>query len=123
MARNHITTAAYTLNGISITEPSNSTDFTTEEETRHKHVTIYCELLVLFVVFYTWRTFHFFAVCLRASVKLHEILFKGITGASMFFYNKNASGRILNRFSKDIGNVDTMLPQCLLDCISVRNWF
>lgn len=91
-----------------------------EQETRHRFVITYCEILAIFALFYVWRTFQFFTVCLRGSVKLHEIMFKGISEAKMFFYNKNTSGRILNRFSKDIGNIDTLLPQCLLDCSSVR---
>lgn len=33
-----------------------------------------------------------------------------------FYYNK---GRILNRFSKDMGAIDEMLPAASLDCIQV----
>uniref|UniRef100_A0A1B0DIE5 Uncharacterized protein n=1 Tax=Phlebotomus papatasi TaxID=29031 RepID=A0A1B0DIE5_PHLPP len=56
-------------------------------------------------------------MCLRASVKLHDKLFRGLTRARMLFFNTNPSGRILNRFSKDIGCVDAQLPVAMMDCI------
>lgn len=37
----------------------------------------------------------------------------------MFFYNTNPTGRILNRFAKDIGNIDVLLPPALMDALSV----
>lgn len=37
----------------------------------------------------------------------------------MEFFHKNTSGRILNRFAKDIGSIDSVLPQVLVDCLIV----
>lgn len=37
----------------------------------------------------------------------------------MRFFNTNNSGRILNRFSKDMGAIDEMLPNALMDCLQV----
>ncbi|XP_026465652.1 probable multidrug resistance-associated protein lethal(2)03659 [Ctenocephalides felis] len=51
---------------------------------------------------------------------LHDNMFVGLTRATMRFFYKNASGRILNRFSKDIGAIDTILPMAFMDCIFVR---
>ncbi|CAH2101657.1 unnamed protein product [Euphydryas editha] len=42
---------------------------------------------------------------------------RGVTNAPMWFFHHNPSGRILNRFSKDMGQVDTLLPVALVDCL------
>lgn len=33
----------------------------------------------------------------------------------MRFFDENPAGRIMNRFTKDLGNVDEMLPRILLE--------
>lgn len=38
----------------------------------------------------------------------------------MSFFHSNPSGRVLNRFSKDMGSVDELLPQAMLDCVQVK---
>lgn len=37
----------------------------------------------------------------------------------MLFFNTNSSGRILNRFSKDMGQVDELLPALMIDVIQI----
>lgn len=49
------------------------------------------------------RSIGFFAICVQASQKLHNDMFKGIVSVSMRFFDINPSGRILTRFSRDIG--------------------
>ncbi|KAL0809379.1 hypothetical protein ABMA28_011577 [Loxostege sticticalis] len=44
-------------------------------------------------------------------------MFRGVTSAPMWFFHHNPSGRILNRFSKDMGQVDTLLPVALVDTL------
>lgn len=44
-------------------------------------------------------------------------MFKGIISTTMQFFNTNPSGRILNRFAKDMGVIDELLPRVLLDAI------
>lgn len=75
------------------------------------------------LIVYLLRTFGFFRMCLRISLRLHDRLFRGITRTSMYFFNTNSSGRILNRFSKDIRTVDADLPHTLMDCLSVSFFF
>lgn len=65
------------------------------------------------------RTFGFFMICLKISLRLHDSLFNGIIRAYMYFFNTNPSGRILNRFSSDITNIDIALPQAMLDSLEV----
>ncbi|XP_058060768.1 uncharacterized protein LOC131211356 [Anopheles bellator] len=85
---------------------------------RQQFIWIYSALIVLVVVVVVKRAFSFFYVCLRISMNLHDRLFRGLTRATMHFFNTNPSGRILNRFSKDIGSIDSALPMALFDCIT-----
>lgn len=61
------------------------------------------------------RSVTFYTICVRASHKLHNAMFKGIISTSLRFFDTNPSGRILNLFSKDLGTVDEYLPKSLLD--------
>lgn len=87
--------------------------------TRMQYIYTYAAvvLLVLYLVFQ--RSFAFFQLCLLASRHMHDRLFRGITRGWMSFFNGNPSGRILNRFSTDIGSVDTILPVALMDVLTV----
>uniref|UniRef100_A0A1A9WTQ7 Multidrug resistance-associated protein lethal(2)03659 n=1 Tax=Glossina brevipalpis TaxID=37001 RepID=A0A1A9WTQ7_9MUSC len=100
-----------------ITESYNVYDEDVEKE-RQKRIVIYSSLLGSTLIVYLVRTFGFFSMCLRISLKLHDRLFRGITSTNMLFFNTNSSGRILNRFSKDIRTVDADLPHTLIDCLS-----
>lgn len=65
------------------------------------------------------RSFLFFNVAMKASINLHNAMFRGITRAAMYFFHTNPSGRILNRFSKDMGQVDEILPTVMIDVIQI----
>lgn len=47
------------------------------------------------------------------------MMFRAISRAKMLFFNNNPSGRILNRFSRDIDNVDSALPNTMVDVFDV----
>ncbi|XP_058839979.1 ATP-binding cassette sub-family C member 4-like [Topomyia yanbarensis] len=86
------------------------------DEERQQYILIYAVLLGAFVYLIVQRTFSFYYGCLRISKRLHDRMFRGLTRATMHFFNTNPSGRILNRFSKDIGAIDTSLPLSLFEC-------
>ncbi|EDV91221.1 probable multidrug resistance-associated protein lethal(2)03659 [Drosophila grimshawi] len=65
------------------------------------------------------RTMLFYNLAMRSSTELHNSMFRGITRAAMYFFNTNPSGRILNRFSKDLGQIDELLPTVMLDVLQV----
>lgn len=56
---------------------------------------------------------------MKASRNLHNLMYHGVTRATMYFFNTNPSGRILNRFSKDMGQIDEMLPAVMIDVIQI----
>lgn len=65
------------------------------------------------------RGFIFFNVCMHASKVLHNRMFGRLLAAPMRFFDTNPSGRILNRFSKDMGTIDEQLPQAMIDAVQV----
>ncbi|RVE46268.1 hypothetical protein evm_009092 [Chilo suppressalis] len=83
---------------------------------RAECIYVYGALIAVCVLF-TWnKLVVFYNTCIRASVALHDTMFRGVTNAPMWFFHHNPSGRILNRFSKDMGQTDTLLPVALVDC-------
>lgn len=66
------------------------------------------------------RSIMFYKFFATASQNLHDMMFRGLIATKMRFFDTNASGRILNRFSKDMGSVDEGLPKVLLDAIQIN---
>ena len=64
----------------------------------------------------------FYQSCLIASRNLHNSMFDNILKAPPRFFDTNPSGAILNRFSKDIGSMDDMLPTAALVTLRVINY-
>jgi len=87
--------------------------------TRIEYIYIYSGLIVLTIGITLIRSWAFFWMCLRASMCLHDRMFRSISRATMRFFNTNTSGRVLNRFSKDMGAVDEMLPIAFIDSIQI----
>ena len=52
---------------------------------------------------------------LRASQTLHDDMTKCVLSAQISFFDTNPLGRILNRFSADVGITDDLLPTTLYD--------
>ncbi|KAL7740941.1 hypothetical protein ACLKA6_014096 [Drosophila palustris] len=80
---------------------------------------IFTLITIATIVFTLARSFLFFNLAMRASIRLHNSMFRGISRAAMYFFNTNPSGRILNRFSKDMGQVDEILPAVMMDVIQI----
>lgn len=87
--------------------------------TTDRHVLAYAAGIAALTIFMISGSFSYYRMCLRISMKLHDKLFRGVTRATMHFFHTNSTGRILNRFSKDMGAIDSMLPVVVIDCIKV----
>ena len=61
----------------------------------------------------------FYTMCITASRKLHNQMFNKILCAPTRFFDLNPKGRILNRFSKDIGTMDDILPTVFIDVLQI----
>lgn len=86
---------------------------------REMCIYIYSCIIVILIVVALARSFTFFTICMRASTHLHDNMFNSITRATMRFFNLNSAGRILNRFSKDMGAIDELLPAAMIDCLQI----
>lgn len=76
-------------------------------------------LMFALFTFAITRSLSFCAMCVKASQKLHDGMFLSLISTTMRFFDTNPSGRILNRFSKDIGSVDEQLPKVILDAAQI----
>uniref|UniRef100_A0A7N8XY73 ATP-binding cassette, sub-family C (CFTR/MRP), member 5 n=1 Tax=Mastacembelus armatus TaxID=205130 RepID=A0A7N8XY73_9TELE len=74
------------------------------------YATIYASSMGVMLLFKIIRGIAFVKGTLRASSKLHDELFYKILRCPMKFFDTTPTGRILNRFSKDMDEVDTRLP-------------
>lgn len=100
-------------------EKSSTNDSESITHERQVYLIIYTCIMVVGAVCYLCRSFSFFRMCLRISINLHDMIFRGISRAKMIFFNNNPSGRILNRFARDINNVDSLLPNIMVDVLDV----
>lgn len=88
---------------------------------RLQYLYVYTILIVVVLYLVFQRALALFYFCLKASRRIHEKLFNSVTRTQMYFFNKNSSGRIINRFSKDINDIDYYLPTVLYDSILVSS--
>lgn len=103
-----------TQQGLNVSSTSNDID-----DERQTYLNTYIIAIGVLCTAVICAQFSFFYAMIRASKNLHDMMFRGLTKTYMKFFNTNPSGRILNRFSKDIGSIDTQLPQTLFECITV----
>ncbi|XP_058800099.1 ATP-binding cassette sub-family C member 4-like isoform X2 [Phymastichus coffea] len=89
---------------------------------RDYYMYIYTAIVLSILLIGLTRSLTFYTICLHCSQRLHDLVFSALIRAPMRFFDTNSSGRILNRFSKDLGSIDELLPLTLLDasqCIMV----
>jgi ABC-type multidrug transport system fused ATPase/permease subunit len=107
------------LNGVC----SNTTDdlmcTSSTDDERKQFVKTYIMIITASVVLIFITVFMFIHTLIRVSQNLHDLMLRGLTQAHMKFFMKNSSGRILNRFSKDIACIDTSLTNNIYECSNV----
>ncbi|XP_045910385.1 ATP-binding cassette sub-family C member 4-like isoform X2 [Micropterus dolomieu] len=80
---------------------------------------VYAGLTATSVVFGFLRSLVFFNVLVSSAQTLHNSMFNAILRTPVHFFDISPIGRILNRFSKDIGYLDSLLPWTFVDFIQV----
>ncbi|CAF0703150.1 unnamed protein product [Brachionus calyciflorus] len=86
---------------------------------RFKYYYIYCILIVSAILIGVLRISLFFVLSARTATSLHKNMFNKVLKTPMRFFDTNPIGRIMNRFSKDIGFVDDLIPSTVSDFMMV----
>lgn len=96
-------------------------NLTTENDTipRGNIIYFYSAITIGTIIVAVVKSIYFMLFFTIASRNLHDFIFSRIIKATMRFYNQNPSGRILNRFSKDLGTIDEYIPSVLIDVTEV----
>ncbi|BES91436.1 Multidrug resistance-associated protein [Nesidiocoris tenuis] len=76
---------------------------------------IYASFIILLFIFALARGAAFVLSSFRCSKNIHGRMVQSSLYTDVSYFNNNPSGSILNRFSKDLGSTDEMLPKGLLD--------
>lgn len=96
-----------------------------QEETHYQRMTmiyIYSAMILATIVLALGHSIFFFIFCLMSSSYIHDFVFSKIVKGTMRFFNANPSGRILNRFSKDLGIMDEYIPTVMFDVLDVSEF-
>ncbi|XP_057321987.1 ATP-binding cassette sub-family C member 4-like isoform X1 [Microplitis mediator] len=80
---------------------------------------IYATWLIGCIVLTILRSYFFVNICIHAGHKLHNNMLSNVLQGTMSFFHANPSGRILNRFSKDVGAMDELLPTAMLGALQI----
>lgn len=108
---------------VSLAENVNQISYNeTISSERMAYLYTYAGILTLGIASFMFRSFAFYYMCLSISRNLHDTMFRGVARAKMSFFNNNPSGRILNRFARDINNIDSVLPNVMYDIINVSDF-
>ncbi|KAJ8932364.1 hypothetical protein NQ314_014731 [Rhamnusium bicolor] len=83
------------------------------------YIVIYTVFIIASILLTPTRSWLFYKIFMNASKGLHNQMFSNVLRAPMRFFDTNPSGRILNRFSNDMGAIDELLPRATLDAIQV----
>ncbi|XP_068752769.1 ATP-binding cassette sub-family C member 4-like [Montipora capricornis] len=79
---------------------------------------VYGSLVAVALVVMTTSSFFFYYLLLKAAEKLHSKMTVATIKAPVKFFDSTPAGRILNRFSKDIGCMDDVLPPLFLQALT-----
>ncbi|KAK5646961.1 hypothetical protein RI129_005425 [Pyrocoelia pectoralis] len=95
----------------------NETDHSFWYFPRATYVISYTGILVVTIILTISRNLLFNELCMRSSIKLHYNMFNSILRGTMKFFSVHSTGSVLNRFSKDMGTIDDILPILMLNTI------
>lgn len=90
-----------------------------QNATRNELIYEYTGVTIATILLAVLHNLFVFLFLMKASINLHNFIFNQLVKAKMKFYNANPTGRILNRFSRDLGVIDEYLPYIIADCSGI----
>ena len=94
-----------------------------EQQKNYLTFLVYGSIVTISLLLTTASCFCFYLAALKASENLHDQMTKAVIKAPVLFFDTNPVGRILNRFSKDIGCMDDLLPAQFLWAVQLCLYF
>lgn len=86
------------------------TDMPYEQQRSHITLLVYASMVTMSLLLTAASSFCFYLAAINASENLHDEMTEAVIKAPVLFFDTNPVGRILNRFSKDTGCMDDLLP-------------
>ena len=90
-----------------------------EEQRNVATLRIYAALVLVSPLITTLAAYCFYDVTLRAGRSLHAKMTEAVIKTPVSFFDINSAGRILNRFTRDVGLMDKALPSCSLSAVQI----
>ncbi|XP_031631875.1 multidrug resistance-associated protein 4-like isoform X2 [Contarinia nasturtii] len=111
----------YRVNSVNTSNQTSPVEPTLWEadEATDVYAYVYCAIMCALLLVAIFRSVFFSLVCTKASQNLHDTMFHALISTNMKFFNENPAGRVMNRFTKDMGSADEMLPITLLEATQI----
>ncbi|XP_065919840.1 ATP-binding cassette sub-family C member 4-like [Dysidea avara] len=100
-------------------DSDNSSDSDPYDLTTNQRIGIYGGIVFGSVSLVMMRSVLSFLICIASARNLHNKMLNAILRTPVLFFDTNPIGRVLNRFSKDIGFMDDILPSNFLEVITL----
>lgn len=89
------------------------------EQSNTYYLKVYIALCFVTAALAVLRAILFFTASIRANTQLHDGALARVLDAPMMWFSANPLGRILNRFSADVGQIDELLPVSLFETLQL----
>eukprot|EP00927_Polykrikos_kofoidii_P042178 TRINITY_DN36031_c0_g1_i1.p1 TRINITY_DN36031_c0_g1~~TRINITY_DN36031_c0_g1_i1.p1 ORF type:complete len:1295 (-),score=157.05 TRINITY_DN36031_c0_g1_i1:98-3481(-) len=90
-----------------------------EDQDDRKYVTIFSAVTGVVLVCSCVRSVLFYFTTMKASSSLHLHALRSVLSSPLSFFTANPTGRIMNRFSGDLANVDDQLSAVMHDVLDM----
>lgn len=99
------------------------TEMPFEQQKESINLVVFGSIALVSLLLTIASSFCFYLAALKASENLHDQMTTTVMKAPVLFFDTNPVGRILNRFSKDIGCMDDLLPGQFLFAVKLLLYF